>query len=58
MRTTNRAIWRTVSAEDIQVGEEMQKGQHIAYDGGKFAVAMDTPTHYFRKWVAQALFDD
>ena len=43
MRTTNSAMWRTVFAEDIQVVEEMQKGQHTAYETGKFALAM--PPH-------------
>ena len=59
MRATNRAMWRSIFAEDIQVVEGMQKGQHApAYNGGKFSTVMDCPTHHFHKWVTKALCGD
>ena len=56
MRRTNAAMWQTVFAEDIGVVEGMQRGRSASgYDGGKFSAVMDTPTHHFHKWVANAL---
>ncbi|PIB25893.1 (2Fe-2S)-binding protein [Amylibacter kogurei] len=53
LRTTNTAFWKEVFEEDIFVVEGMQKGRHGRFfDGGKFAPAMDGPTHLFHEWVA------
>ena len=50
---TNAEQWKVVFEEDIFVVEGMQKGRHGAlFDGGRFAPAMDGPTHNFHHWVA------
>ncbi len=49
----NAAQWKTVFEEDIFVVEGMQKGRKgELFDGGRFAPAMDGPTHNFHHWVA------
>ena len=59
MRVTNSTMWRTVISGDIQKIEGMQKGRYApAYDGGKFSVIMDSPTHHFHKWVTKAICDN
>lgn len=59
MRQTNTAMWKSVFIEDIEVVEGMQKGRNAPhFDGGKFSPVMDSPTHHFHKWVANALSDD
>lgn len=53
LRTRNAELWRGVFDEDIFVVEGMQRGRHAdGFDGGRFAPAMDGPTHMFHDWVA------
>ncbi len=53
MRASNSELWKGVFVEDVFVVEGMQKGRHgPLFDGGKFAPAMDSPTHVFHHWVA------
>ncbi len=53
LRQENTAQWKGVFLEDVFVVEGMQKGRHgVFFDGGKFAPAMDGPTHMFHEWVA------
>jgi phenylpropionate dioxygenase-like ring-hydroxylating dioxygenase large terminal subunit len=53
LRLRNAAQWKEVFEEDIFVVEGMQRGRHaITFDGGRFAPAMDGPTHLFHDWVA------
>lgn len=56
LRIKNATQWKEVFKEDIFVVEGMQKGRHgIFFDGGKFAPAMDSPTHIFHEWVANQI---
>lgn len=58
LRAKNAKLWKDVFIEDIFVVEGMQKGRAAAgFDGGRFAPAMDGPTHMFHQWVAQRLRD-
>jgi phenylpropionate dioxygenase-like ring-hydroxylating dioxygenase large terminal subunit len=53
LRARNVQQWKSVFEEDIFVVEGMQRGRHaIGFDGGRFAPAMDGPTHMFHDWVA------
>ncbi|MEO1190171.1 MAG: aromatic ring-hydroxylating dioxygenase subunit alpha [Pseudomonadota bacterium] len=53
MRAANTRLWRGVFEEDVFVVEGMQRGRYgTQFDGGKFAPAMDGPTHCFHHWVA------
>ncbi|WP_425090671.1 aromatic ring-hydroxylating oxygenase subunit alpha [Tropicimonas sp. S265A] len=53
LRAANARQWRTVFEEDIFVVEGMQKGRAAqGFDGGRFAPAMDAPTHRLHAWVA------
>ncbi|QBF31462.1 aromatic ring-hydroxylating dioxygenase subunit alpha [Thalassococcus sp. S3] len=53
LRAENSALWKSVFEEDIFVVEGMQRGRHaIGFDGGRFAPAMDGPTHMFHDWIA------
>ncbi len=48
--------WREVFVEDVWAVEGLQRGRHSpAFTGGVFSPAMDTPTHRFHRWVAEAL---
>ena len=56
MRETHGAMWREVFAEDISVVEGMQQGRAArGFDGGRFSPVMDTATHGFHTFVAEAL---
>lgn len=56
LRERNAALWQGVFEEDIGVVQGMQAGRHGRwFDGGKFAPAMDAPTHAFHHWVATTL---
>lgn len=56
MREKNAELWRVVFEEDIASVEGMQRGRNgVRFDGGKFAPAMDGPTHCFHDWVAGRL---
>lgn len=56
MRDANAKLWHTVFAEDIGVVEGMQRGRHGAsFDGGRFSPVMDSATHRFHAWVADAV---
>lgn len=56
LRVENGSLWKTVFKEDIFVVEGMQKGRYAEkFDGGRFAPAMDGPTHAFHHWVASEL---
>jgi len=56
LRAENTKLWKLVFEEDIFVVEGMQKGRlGKFFDGGKFAPAMDSPTHMFHDWVAAQL---
>ncbi|TNF63954.1 MAG: aromatic ring-hydroxylating dioxygenase subunit alpha [Rhodobacteraceae bacterium] len=53
LRARNAELWRGVFVEDVFVVEGMQRGRHASgFDGGRFAPAMDGPTHLFHDWVA------
>jgi phenylpropionate dioxygenase-like ring-hydroxylating dioxygenase large terminal subunit len=53
LRARNAELWRSVFVEDVFVVEGMQRGRHASgFDGGRFAPAMDGPTHMFHDWVA------
>lgn len=53
MATENAERWKIVFQEDVFVVEGMQRGRHGQFfDGGRFAPAMEGPTHNFHKWVA------
>ncbi|NKB54741.1 MAG: Rieske 2Fe-2S domain-containing protein [Alphaproteobacteria bacterium] len=55
-RADNRALWKSVFAEDRDAVEGMQRGRHSpGFDGGVFSPAMDPPTHAFHVWVANAM---
>lgn len=59
LRLANAQLWKTVFEEDIFVVEGMQRGRHgPLFDGGKFAPAMDGPTHNFHRWVASRMRTD
>ena len=59
MRAANTRLWQGVFEEDVFVVEGMQRGRYgIKFDGGKFAPAMDGPTHCFHRWVAERLSAD
>jgi phenylpropionate dioxygenase-like ring-hydroxylating dioxygenase large terminal subunit len=52
----NATLWKQVFEEDVFVVEGMQRGRHgPLFDGGKFAPAMDGPTHLFHHWIAERL---
>lgn len=56
LRDANKAMWKSVLAEDVFVVEGMQKGrQAVHFDGGHFSPVMDRPTHLFHQWVASEL---
>ncbi len=58
LRERNAELWRTVFEEDIASVEGMQSGRNgVKFDGGKFAPAMDRPTHSFHQWMARALIE-
>ncbi|MGI9426679.1 MAG: aromatic ring-hydroxylating oxygenase subunit alpha [Hyphomicrobiaceae bacterium] len=58
MRERNSELWKGVFIEDIFVVEGMQRGRHgPMFDGGKFAPAMDGPTHLFHRWIADQFYD-
>ena len=53
LRARNTEQWKLVFEEDIFVVEGMQRGRHgPEFDGGRFAPAMDGPTHMFHDWIA------
>ena len=53
LRAKNAQLWKGVFIEDVFVVEGMQRGRHATgFDGGRFAPAMDGPTHLFHDWVA------
>ncbi len=53
LRARNTAMWKEVFMEDVGVVEGMHKGRSApGFDGGRFAPAMDEPTHCFHDWVA------
>ena len=55
-RAETREAWRSILVEDVGVVEGMQRGRRSpAFEGGVFSPVMDTPTHHFHKWVANAL---
>lgn len=56
LRLRNAMQWKQVFSEDIGVVEGMQRGRHgQLFDGGRFAPAMDGPTHRFHQWMATRL---
>lgn len=56
LRTRNTELWKSVFEEDVFVVEGMQRGRHAPqFDGGRFSVAMDSPTHMFHAWVAERM---
>ena len=56
LRAKNATQWKTVFAEDVFVVEGMQRGRAArGFDGGRFAPAMDGPTHVFHDWVASKM---
>ncbi|WP_299193649.1 aromatic ring-hydroxylating dioxygenase subunit alpha [uncultured Erythrobacter sp.] len=58
LRERNAALWQTVFEEDVASVEGMQRGRSgVKFDGGKFAPAMDRPTHAFHQWIANALIE-
>ena len=58
LRSANTAAWKTVFEEDVFVVEGMQRGRHgPLFDGGRFAPAMDGPTHVFHLWIADRFAD-
>ena len=58
MRARNAGLWKGIFEEDISVVEGMQHGRHApGFDGGKFAPAMDGPTHAFHCWVARRFLE-
>jgi len=55
-RETRLRVWSKVFKEDIEVAEGMQRGRMSpAFSGGVFSSALDSPSHYFAKWVANRL---
>jgi choline monooxygenase len=59
LRAVNTAAWKTVFEEDVFVVEGMQRGRHgPLFDGGRFAPAMDGPTHLFHTWIADRFRHD
>ncbi|ANU06448.1 aromatic ring-hydroxylating oxygenase subunit alpha [Paraurantiacibacter namhicola] len=59
LRERNAQLWRTVFEEDVASVEGMQRGRSgLKFDGGKFAPAMDRPTHAFHQWIAGRLLED
>jgi choline monooxygenase len=55
-RKTRLQDWEKVFKEDIEVVEGMQRGRRSrAFSGGVFSPVLDTPSHYFAKWVANQL---
>ena len=59
LRAANTAAWKTVFEEDVFVVEGMQRGRHgPLFDGGRFAPAMDGPTHLFHTWIADRFRHD
>ena len=53
-RTLER--WTEVFVEDVAMVERLQAGRaSTAFDGGVFSPVMDTPSHAFHVWVADAL---
>jgi len=62
LRARNAKQWKDVFEEDIFVVEGMMRGRRASgFDGGRFAPAMDGPTHMFHAWVAgrmEALGED
>ena len=55
-RETRLQVWSKVFKEDIEVVEGMQRGRMSqGFSGGVFSPALDSPSHYFSKWVANQL---
>jgi choline monooxygenase len=55
-RKTRFQVWEKVFKEDIEVVEGMQRGRMSrAFSGGVFSPALDSPSHYFAKWLANQL---
>jgi phenylpropionate dioxygenase-like ring-hydroxylating dioxygenase large terminal subunit len=56
LREKNQAQWAEILTEDIFVTEGMQKGRGAPqFDGGRFSPEMESPTHCFHSFVADAL---
>lgn len=57
-RAANRATWKIVFDEDVDVVERMQRGrQSPGFTGGVFSPRMDPPTHCFHRWLAGKLVE-
>jgi phenylpropionate dioxygenase-like ring-hydroxylating dioxygenase large terminal subunit len=56
LREKNQAQWAEILTEDIFVTEGMQKGRGAPqFDGGRFSPEMESPTHCFHSFVADAI---